>query len=731
MLSIYDIKQQRMLDQPDFLALIDDYRTFAGVSFVGSFKIIEQELLPRFKQVDLILGMEDRKTGRSLAQVFNLEDKLAELQKAGAPFIDRLKNRTLRLRFTKEDLFHSKYFIVSDDHHFAIFNGSMNLTKQAMTKNHEVLWMYQGDPNDPADQAFLTAHQALFNHNFNQDATDYLSRRVIDQIKPGNEKQLSAMLADDTIDQLTSKAVIVNPTDIQKITNGLKKEQVVYDLTPTGVETMQALYTPKGNQRRDPLKIRQTVKQLTYQVVATKNQEVASAEDFFPQPRWAYANDQLLVEDGAEHRLHPLAKPSVSDEDVRTFVDIIKSFKENKLRDESPQALSAFMYLMTAPLIWRIRQIYRSSNFGKSADQVPLSMVLIGRGTTGKTQLVRDYFQPFIVDQAPSIQFSQINGGPGPRLERSVAFLGKYLNSGRFVSPMIVDELNSNFLHSKVATNAIKQWSNTLEGVHNVNIFAMNHNAGDKDINNLEEITKRVYYLSFEAGWKESDQQPTNYQILQNSVNDHLYHYVTHELNLRLADPTGHDEQMLVDDYLSITREILKSLLKAHGYLEELAGIIDTTYDYKVDRNRLTWKMLIRDDNFAHVSFTEGDNQHFTVSKVIFNDLRGTSYENTNQTLDNYFNMFPREMGVAIDLYDNGMLLDIDKFDAFIGEPLIRSYYQKLHQKEDEQATITDLFKAQQAQLQQQQEQMKQLTDRLNSKPSPAKKEGLLHRLFK
>ena len=39
MLSIYDIKQQRMLDQPDFLALIDDYRTFAGVSFVGSFKI--------------------------------------------------------------------------------------------------------------------------------------------------------------------------------------------------------------------------------------------------------------------------------------------------------------------------------------------------------------------------------------------------------------------------------------------------------------------------------------------------------------------------------------------------------------------------------------------------------------------------------------------------------------------------------------------------------------------
>lgn len=39
------------------------YDTLSGVSFVGSFKIIEQELLPRFKQ---ILGMEDQndKTNR-------------------------------------------------------------------------------------------------------------------------------------------------------------------------------------------------------------------------------------------------------------------------------------------------------------------------------------------------------------------------------------------------------------------------------------------------------------------------------------------------------------------------------------------------------------------------------------------------------------------------------------------------------------------------------------------
>jgi DNA polymerase-3 subunit delta len=55
-----------MLTQPEFFDLTTAYDTLSGVSFVGSFKIIEQELLPRFKQIKLILGMEDQndKTNR-------------------------------------------------------------------------------------------------------------------------------------------------------------------------------------------------------------------------------------------------------------------------------------------------------------------------------------------------------------------------------------------------------------------------------------------------------------------------------------------------------------------------------------------------------------------------------------------------------------------------------------------------------------------------------------------
>lgn len=38
-------------------------------------------------------------------------------------------------------------------------------------------------------------------------------------------------------------------------------------------------------------------------------------------------------------------------------------------------------------------------------------MVLIGRGTTGKTLLVRDYFKKFTGDNSHSLQYTEINDG--------------------------------------------------------------------------------------------------------------------------------------------------------------------------------------------------------------------------------------------------------------------------------------------------------------------------------
>ncbi|NRO37621.1 phospholipase D family protein [Lactobacillus helveticus] len=730
MLTIYDLKNNVMLKQPDFFKLVEGFDTFEGVSFVGSFKIIEQELLPRFNQINLILGMEDQKTGKNLNQLLNVSNKVQQLLSVSSDFLERIEDQTLQLKFTKDELFHSKYFIVENDTDFIIFNGSMNLTQKALKHNHEMLWMYYGKKNNIQDLKIYEEHQKLFKKNFEEDSVDYLDRKIINNLYGKTKKQITAIIADEVVDKVQQNIVEVNPEDSIKVTKDAQRKEQTYELHPEIVQKVaKELFTEKGNKRRNEEKVREEIKQIIYQDFDDSSQNrVIKASELYPKLIWAYQDNEIITEDSNTNLFHTLNTnlDLVTKDDVRTFIRIIESFRLNKVKDESHQALSAFIYLMTAPMIWKIREIYRKSNFSKSADQIPLSMVLIGRGTTGKTLLVRDYFKKFIGDTSHSIQYTEINDGNASRTDKAVRFLDNYLHSARFISPMIVDELNSNFLHSKVALNAIKQWSNTITGIHNINIFAMNHNAGSKEINNLEEITKRVYYLSFEAPWLPTNQQEINYNILINDNNDHIYRYVVSELNKRLINLTGEEEAKLIDDYLSLTKDILTKLIQKYGYYDRLKDLLGSNYDYKIDRNRITWKMLILDDHYEHIAFTDGDDKYFHVSKAIFNDFKANGYENINQTLDNYFNMFPREAGIAIEQYGNGMRLDIDKFDKFIDEPLIRNHYKKIHKAETQQDDMKEFLKIQAQQTQMMQETMKKLAEQKEEK-----KKGLFTRLFK
>lgn len=370
--------------------------------------------------------------------------------------------------------------------------------------------MYYGKKNNIQDLKIYEEHQKLFKKNFEEDSVDYLDRKIINNLYGKTKKQITAIIADEVVDKVQQNIVEVNPEDIIKVTKDAQRKEQTYELHPEIVQKVaKELFTEKGNKRRNEEKVREEIKQIIYQDFDDSSQNrVIKASELYPKLIWAYQDNEIITEDSNTNLFHTLNTnlDLVTKDDVRTFIRIIESFRLNKVKDESHQALSAFIYLMTAPMIWKIREIYRKSNFSKSADQIPLSMVLIGRGTTGKTLLVRDYFKKFIGDTSHSIQYTEINDGNASRTDKAVRFLDNYLHSARFISPMIVDELNSNFLHSKVALNAIKQWSNTITGIHNINIFAMNHNAGSKEINNLEEITKRVYYLSFEAPWLPTNQ---------------------------------------------------------------------------------------------------------------------------------------------------------------------------------------------------------------------------------
>lgn len=73
------------------------------------------------------------------------------------------------------------------------------------------------------------------------------------------------------------------------------------------------------------------------------------------------------------------------------------------------------------------------------------------------------------------------------------------------------------------------------------------------------------------------------------------------------------------------------------------------------------------------------------------------------------------------------MRLDIDKFDKFIGEPLIRKHYEQMHKNEKQQDTMTALYKAQVEQSRMMQEAIEKLTEQ---KEQENKKKGFISRLF-
>lgn len=732
MLSIYDLNNQVMLKDSDFFSLTNGFDTFSGVSFVGSFKILEKELLPRFKNIKLILGMEDQKTGQSLNQLFDISRRVKEIKNASDEFMKRISDGTLQLHFTKDHLFHSKYFILENENKFAIFNGSMNLTNKAIHDNYEMLWLYRGDKNNSADFSIYKDHKNLFKHNFTFDSTEYIDRKIIKQLgSKTTYAEITAVVTNDVIDKLGDKTVVVSPSAVKQLVRSKIDDESNLLMKPETVEILKNTYTQNGNLKRNLDQVKSSIKKVTYQTLNKTVTKEMKASDLYPKPMWAYDHDQIMVKDDGNELFHPLTINSdlVTRDDVETFIDIIRSFKLNKEHDESHQALSAFLYLMTAPLIWKIREeVYQKSNFAKNPDQVPMSMVLIGRGSTGKTLLLSKYFKPFVGDCSKTIQYTEINGS-NARPIPAINFLSNYLKSKRFISPMIVDELNGNFLSYKDAIQAIKDWSSLriVNGVHNVNIFAMNHNKGDKPINNLEEITKRTYYLSFTSDWKLDNQQEIPYKILINNVNDHIYRYVTWHLNERLNHLNGNEESHLIDDYLYLTKDILYNLLDKFGQAEKLPSQIWENYDYKRDCNKTNWRMLIQNDNFEHVSFIEGKDNVFNVAKSIFNSFKGTSYENINESLDNYYNMFPRKEGIALELYDSGMLLDIDRFDEFIGEPLIRNYYNKIHSNERQQIQLETLLEQQNKQNEILVQTMSKLA---SSQNQPVKKKGFWSRLF-
>lgn len=706
MVLIYDINQQQELSET-FLEVVKPYKHFKGVSFVGSFKVLE-EILGQFETVSLILGMEDTQTGQNLDHIFGFNQKCHDIKQLSQDFLDRISDESFKIHFTKDRLFHSKYFILEDDDgNYAILNGSMNLTKQAMEKNHEMVWIYRGNTRE-----LLTADTiyedfiSIFRNHFENESVPYLDRRLISEIRGKTDDEIKDIIISRTFEDLEDNSIKFTPSDIAQIF-----EQRKYFVESEMVGTLQKIFTPKGNKRRikkDELK--EELKRITIKIPQV-TEDKAEKEFVFSKPYWLYDEEDKKLVIG-EHQLGP---ENATRDDLITFVQIIKSYQENKVTNESQQALSAFLYVMTSPLIWKIREIYHQN--GRNRDQVPITLALLGQGTSGKTMTIRDYFKPFIGDKSPLIGFETLGSTTARNINAQLNFIDHYLRS-EIVSPLIIDEVREIFFSGKDAVRSIKTWSNDIDGIHGCNIITSN----TENVSVKPEIRKRVYYISITARYKEINDQVYDFNDLKTKLTARLYHEVVYHLNERLNNLSSRDRDALLVDFMSLTKDILKTILKNHGLLYDLPKEIWENYDYGVATFKRDWEILLQGDRYQNVSFKVGNDKEFSISSKLF-EGNGKFEAKKQKDMQEYYNKLPS--GVGIDLFPSGMVLNIDAFDRFLGSNATRSLYnQENRVLEKEQSDLTVHL------LKEQQEMNKQLLEIQKQVLSQPKKKGFLTKIF-
>ena len=115
MLDILDYTKQELISDADFWQFAGEHlekpTEFRGVSFVSSIKFIEEQLLPRYDKVTLILGLSDNGKESIGKRMRQLNDRTEFVnygyEHPDSEFTKRILDGSLRLLFTKQELIHN------------------------------------------------------------------------------------------------------------------------------------------------------------------------------------------------------------------------------------------------------------------------------------------------------------------------------------------------------------------------------------------------------------------------------------------------------------------------------------------------------------------------------------------------------------------------------------------------------------------------------------------------
>ena len=763
-LQILDREKNKLYSDGNFweLSRKEENDCFYGVSFVSSIKFIEENLLPFYQDIELILGLSDNGNNSIGQRMQELMDKRVSWvnyveNNLESEFAKRILDGSLRLRFTKDNLIHSKIYLMEnkEQNTYQCFTGSMNLTETAVLKNFEqLIWDY-GSKNDDLYQLY----KQMYDDIKKSSATYLDSKRLKGFLVKDNSKQTQLNVYTDSINMLSNSAdtdekvnfpsdevkVYLNDTT-KEIQNGNlgKKEAVTVNQTIK-------LFTELGNLRKEKTLKKATSEILNlnqiieYQENSKKSSKKKSDVDYFPKPALIWNNEfeKLFTAPKVGEGGQVLKQVSLSDEELKEklqlFCDIVNEYDTYKLSGEGWQTLGFLLYLYEAPFIWRVRDLYDLADKSKHREDVPIAVALIGQGKTGKSTLGRR----LAAKLTGALNFT----GSGEFEARSKyvnkainEVLNEYLQTSGPVSPLMIDDVRPDLTTRQYFEDMIKRNSNSITGPMPTAIFTMNKEDDSKGVvSNRHEIARRIWFLSFESSFKgNSKEGDLKVDELLNRADSDLYYLCQQLLEEYFKDISEEDAIKIQADFLYPIKKILKDLLVKYDLFQEIEKFFEKdNYDYALYRGKSDWHMLIEQvkepDDFSFIESNGKLQAQF--NKQAFNKLSdGTNKNNGSSQMGLYYNNLPRkyEISDSSKYGTSGFMIDVDNFDKWMGEPVLRKKYEDTHgitdKKEKEEETYRQAKMQAQIQMDLQKDLVKQVVDAMDERNK--KKKGFFGKIF-
>lgn len=708
MLEIFDITKQQYTQNANFWELIDKYEfdTFNGISFVSNLHFVEKYLLPRFKQINLILGLSDNgknPIGQFLQGILDQRVDYATKINLSDQLKKRVLDGTLTFKFTKkaDNLIHSKFYLLTNTDSYSCFIGSMNLTNAAVNKNHEMLTYFHNLQTDNLYNIFKTS----WNNNW-QNASEYLDAKHLSGIltEKSDAKQIAVNVYHDSTDMLSNtdksdkNIYIVDKDDVKQFADQNTQNFDNLDM-PTKITVMQTakIFGDSGALRQQktldtvPKQLIQVKQQLQYATEKDNaKKEVLSDIDLYPKPILTYNTElnQLYSAPKLGDDIHltefTANKPTTND--VKLFIDIVNEYQSSKLRGEGLPAFTFLLYLFESPWIWKIRQIYGLLGTVKRPEDVPIGTVLIGSGKTGKSTLgnnlaskLTGIINPIEVGDDNSNNGIAYFGNDSRQSKNVQKFVDNYMRTNGPVSPILLDDIRTDYFTKPYFIAMIKSLANrrTENAVMPVMIYTTNLNDEKSNVyvSNAAEVTRRLLYLGFESPFK-ADQDPYINAILANA-NNHLFNYVQLKLARffkNISDETAHQ---IEQDYLYPIKTVLATIFKEYGLYSNIQSYFETSYDYNVTRGKADWRNLVESATYRKLINFVDNGKIANFPKEIFKQISDNSRDsNGSNVMKRYFRNLPRQYEISSLLTESGFDVNVTNFDKYMGFPVLRSLYE-------------------------------------------------------